>query len=217
MYREARSPGRAGFRRSAYNDPYTSYGNTYRGGEDAWRAGYQGSYTRPGHMHFSQRMVAEMRTFWRAFTSSGSASLTAALGGLFIGGILFLEPLFSSAWERNNEGKLFKSIEEDVVERKRAQLLALQAARAAREAAAAAAKTTAAEQNEASTDLVTEENKQLPNESTSSIATERALLESLQNTSSPAASLTSIQRNSIPKSVVPTAPAPPAATSSPAG
>jgi hypothetical protein len=79
-------------------------------------------------------MAAEMRTFWRAFTSSGSASLTAALGGLFIGGILFLEPLFSSAWERNNEGKLFRQIELDVVERKKAQLAALQAARAAREA-----------------------------------------------------------------------------------
>jgi sRNA-binding protein len=84
-------------------------------------------------MHFSQRIAAEMRTFWRVFTTSGSASLTAALGGLFIGGILFLEPVFSSAWERHNDGKLFKHIEEDVVERKRAQLVALQAARVARE------------------------------------------------------------------------------------
>ena len=96
-------------------------------------------------MHFSQRMAAEMRFFWRAFTSSGSASITAALGGLFIGGILFLEPVFSSAWERHNEGKLFKHIEGDVIQRKKAQLLVLQKERAAREAAAAAVSAAAPE------------------------------------------------------------------------
>lgn len=197
MYRDARSPGRAGFRRSAYYNPHPSY----PGGEDAWRAGYQGSYTRPGYMHFSQRMAAEMRTFWRVFTSSGSATLTAALGGLCIGGIFFLEPLFSSAWERNNQGKLFKSVEEDVIERKRAQLMALQAARIAREAAAA--KTAAAAQrNEAPTDFITkEEKKQLPtNESSSSIDTETALLKNLQNATSPADSITSTERNTPPPS-----------------
>lgn len=138
IYRDARSPGRAGFRRSSYNDPYGSY-YSHRGRESWSSPGGQGSYTRPGYMHISQRLAAEIRTFWRVFTSSGSASLTAALGGLFIGGILFLEPVFSSAWERNNKGKLFKQIEEDVIERKRAQLMALQAERTAREAAAAAA------------------------------------------------------------------------------
>lgn len=161
-------------------------------------------------MHYSQRMAAEMRTFWRIFTSSGSASLTAALGGLFIGGILFLEPLFSSAWERNNEGKLFKSIEEDVAERKRAQLVAFQAARGAREAAAAAVKTTETQRGGgAASDLIIKENKQLPNEPTFSIDIKSALLQSLQHTSSPAAHLTPIERDAPPpRSVAPPTPRP---------
>ncbi|KAG7672113.1 putative Ankyrin repeat domain-containing protein 39 [Nannochloris sp. 'desiccata'] len=208
--KDARSPGRAGFRRSTYYDPDTSSGNRYRGGDEAWGTGYQGRYTRPGYMHYSQRMAAEMRTFWRIFTSSGSASLTAALGGLFIGGILFLEPLFSSAWERNNEGKLFKSIEEDVAERKRAQLVAFQAARGAREAAAAAVKTTETQRGGgAASDLIIKENKQLPNEPTFSIDIKSALLQSLQHTSSPAAHLTPIERDAPPpRSVAPPTPRP---------
>jgi hypothetical protein len=183
MYKDARSPGRAGFRRSSYNDPYSSYYNSYRGGEHGGWSNTTGNYTRPGYMHFSQRMAAEMRAFWRVFSSSGSASLTAALGGLLIGGVLFLEPLFSSAWERNNEGKLFKQIEMDVIERKKAQLVALQAAREAREAAAAVA-VAMEEGGKEAADLVSEETKQLPNESNPSIDTTSATaVETLQHTS----------------------------------
>lgn len=47
-------------------------------------------------------------------------------------------PVFSAFWERKNEGKLFKHIEDDVMARTRAQLAELRAARERREHEAAA-------------------------------------------------------------------------------
>ena len=48
-------------------------------------------------------------------------------------------PILSSAWDRNNEGKLFKHVESDVAARTRAQLAELRAERLQRENEKAAA------------------------------------------------------------------------------
>ena len=63
-----------------------------------------------------------------------------ALGGLLVGGGMLVEPVLAALWEAKNEGKLFKSIEQDRTAAMRAELAALRALRghAARAAAAAA-------------------------------------------------------------------------------
>ena len=86
---------------------------------------YQHGYTHraqpraPLRQHFTVRLVNEFISHWRAFSSSGSAAVTAALGGLFLTGTLFLEPVFTNAWERHNEGKLFKHVEGEFRQRQR--------------------------------------------------------------------------------------------------
>jgi curved DNA-binding protein CbpA len=77
--------------------------------------------------------------FVAAIVGSGAAWASAALGGVALAALAFLDPLATSLWERRNAGRLFDAVEREALARQRAELAALRAERAADEAAAAAA------------------------------------------------------------------------------
>ena len=63
--------------------------------------------------------------------ASGSALYTAALGGIFLAGLIFLDPVAGAAWEWRNQGRRLDDVDEEVALRRQ---LALRAMREAREA-----------------------------------------------------------------------------------
>ena len=62
--------------------------------------------------------VGSAGSAFQAFKSSGSLFISVALTGLALSSVLLLEPIAAGLWEGHNEGKLFKSIEEQAVRRR---------------------------------------------------------------------------------------------------
>ncbi|GAB4817625.1 hypothetical protein N2152v2_004671 [Parachlorella kessleri] len=126
----SRGPGAASSSAGAraYTNAYGSYGSTSYSGTSY--SGYS-QYRRRQHFNFQ----AALRSF--AGMGRQEVVLTLGLGVLLLGGGTLLEPVFSSLWERQNQGKLFMDIEQDVLGSQRDELHRLRAARQAREAAAA--------------------------------------------------------------------------------
>jgi hypothetical protein len=122
-YREASSPGRAGFRRGAAGaggagPQYSSYH-------------YQGGASYSGYDQF--RRCGGFSTFGaRPFVATGSMLLSAALGGVFVLSLALLDPLAAALWEQHNAGRGFDDVDDKVAAARAARLEEMRAAREAR-------------------------------------------------------------------------------------
>jgi curved DNA-binding protein CbpA len=111
-YRQAYSPGKAGFQRSPnYSGTYyNNNGSYYYNNTNSAGFGYRRRSWKP----------PTTASLWREFKSSGSMAATAALGGLACSLLLLADPFTSSLWEQRNQGKLFKDVADEVALRRQA-------------------------------------------------------------------------------------------------
>jgi len=98
--------GRDGVNRSHGNQRYNSYQYNSHG--------YQNTEFYRNRRNRNPFSSSTAGAFFKTFAASGSMAATAVLGGVFVAGVVFLDPILSSLWASRNQGKLFADVQLEV-------------------------------------------------------------------------------------------------------